>query len=416
MKDFTLMNHLVPSLLAMVLLGACGQHSEKSSIAKSPDQTPGKELAAETERLLIADGKNSIVRVFDVAEGAVISSFPVAGPANVYTGGSGRFAYAVQSTANQVDIIDGSMIFEDHGDHQHYDKFDPILVDKPLSGNNPIHFVAHGQYVAAFFDNDGEALILDESSLLSAERSQVRIKTAMPHHGAAVPFGDAILVTRPELLPGAIKATPTGIGVYKANGEATGQVFGDCFSVHGEASLPNVVAFGCDNGVLLVQSSADEMTALKLQNPSVDAEKRRVGTLIANEKLRFFVANFGLSKYAKINPETQAFEILNAPLDYAHFIFSKDGKHLLFLGKDGQLAVVDSISNELRHKSPVTAPATGLDYGARDAKFAAGKNYVYITNPATAELIVFSLSTMAEAGRFKIEGEPTKLTVLDFPS
>ncbi|MDQ3234735.1 MAG: hypothetical protein M3Q07_23260, partial [Pseudobdellovibrionaceae bacterium] len=59
-----------------------------------------KSKAGETERLLIADGLNPIVRVFDVAEGAVISNFPVAGPATVYTGGSGRFAYAVQGAAN----------------------------------------------------------------------------------------------------------------------------------------------------------------------------------------------------------------------------------------------------------------------------------------------------------------------------
>ncbi|MDQ3234971.1 MAG: hypothetical protein M3Q07_24450 [Pseudobdellovibrionaceae bacterium] len=416
MKDITFTRHLVPFLFAIVLLGACGQRSETASTTKSPDQSPSNELAGETERLLIADGQNPIVRIFDVAEGAVISNFPVAGPASVYTGASGRFAYAVQSSANKVDIIDGSMIFEDHGDHQHYDKFDPILVDNPLSGNNPIHFVAHDQYVAAFFDNDGEALILDENSLLSIERSQIRIKTAMPHHGAAVPFGDSILVTRPELLPGATKGTPTGIEVYKTNGEATGQVFGDCFSVHGEASLQNVVAFGCDDGVLLVKSSADELSALKLKNPMIDAEKRRVGTLISNENVSFFVANFGAGKYAKIDPESQSFEVFDAPLDYAQFIFTKDGGSLLFLGKDGQLAVVDALSGELKHKSPVTAAATGVDYGARDAKIAAGKNYVYLTNPATSELIVFSLSAMKEVGRFKVAGEPTKLTVLDFPS
>ncbi|MDQ3234734.1 MAG: hypothetical protein M3Q07_23255 [Pseudobdellovibrionaceae bacterium] len=270
------------------------------------------------------------------------------------------------------------MIFEEHGDHQHYDKYDPILLDNPLSGNNPVHFVVHDQYVAAFFDNDGEALILDESSLLSAERIQIRIKTAIPHHGAAVPFGNSILVTRPEILPGAVKGTPTGIAVHKTNGEATGQIFEDCVSVHGEAALEDVVAFGCDNGVLLVKSSADELSALKLPNPTVDAEKRRVGTVISNENVPFFVTNFGVGKFAKIDPEAQSFEIFDAPLDYAQFIFSKDGSHLLFLGKDGQLAVLDALSHELRYKSPVTMPATGLDYGASDAKIATGKNYIYI--------------------------------------
>jgi hypothetical protein len=44
-----------------------------------------------------------------------------------------------------------------------------------------------------------------------------------------------------------------------------------------------------------------------------------------------------------------------------------------------------------------------------------GKKFAYVTNPASGELVVFSLSNFQEAVRFSIEGEPTKLTIMDFP-
>jgi len=414
MKELTFAPGL---LLALSLATACGKQSDSTDGSQTNASLPVKnELAGETERLLIADGQGQVVRVFDIAEGAVISNFPTGGAASVYTGNSGRFAYAVQSTANQVSIIDGSLVLEDHGDHQHYDKYDPILLDSPLSGNNPIHFVVHDSYAAAFFDNDGEALILDENSLLAAERATVRIKTAMPHHGVAVPFGGSILVSRPEVLPGSPRAVPVAVDVYTSEGALTGESFGPCVSLHGEAARSKEIAFGCDDGVLIVGAVADGFESSKLLNPaSPDGTKRRVGTLAAHDEVPYFVGNFGAGFYAEIDASSGNFTPVAAPLDYAQFMFSKDGSRLLFLGKDGQLAVVDTATRELLHKAPVTAAATGVDYGARDPKMAAGKNFLYITHPSNGELIVFSLEKLKEVARFKIAGEPTKLTVMSFP-
>ncbi len=414
MKELTFAPGLI---LALSLATACGKQSDSPGKSQTNESVPLKsELAGETERLLIADGQGQVVRVFDIAEGAVISNFPTSGAASVYTGSSGRFAYAVQSTANQVSIVDGSLVFEDHGDHQHYDKYDPILLDSPLTGNNPIHFVVHDNLAAAFFDNDGEALILDENSLLAAERVTVRIKTSMPHHGVAVPFAGSILVSRAEVLPGSPRATPVGVDVYTGEGALTGESFGPCVSLHGEAARSKELAFGCDDGVLVVSAADDGFESIKLLNPiSPDGTKRRVGTLAAHDAVPYFVGNFGAGFYAEIDAKSGTFTPVAAPLDYAQFMFSKDGSRLLFLGKDGQLAVVDTVTRELLHKSLMTAAATGVDYGARDPKMAAGKKFIYITHPANGELIVFSLATLKEVERFKLAGEPTKLTVLSFP-
>jgi hypothetical protein len=374
------------------------------------------ELRRETERLLIADGKAPIVRVFDVAEGKVISNFPMSSSANLYSGPSKRFAYAVQSAADQISIVDGSLVFEDHGDHQHYDKYEPVLLDQPLYGDNPIHFVGHDGYVAAFFDNEGRALMMEEGSLLQAERNTIQIKTTMPHHGVALAWADVFLITRAEVLPGSPRATPVAVDIYKKDGEATGDSFGPCLSLHGEAARTDAVAFGCDDGVLILSSTSAELSSIKLFNPaSPDSTKRRVGTLAAHDKVPYFVGNFGPQLYAEIDPSLGTFIYRDAPFDYSQFMFSVDGSQLLFLGKAGELAVIDTSSRQLLHQSTLTAAATGIDNGARDPRMVIGKKFAYVTNPASGELVVFSLSNFQEAARFPIEGEPTKLTIMDFP-
>lgn len=408
---------LLGSVVTLAMTTACGSAEKRS--AENFSQTRGAgdiELSRETERLLIVDGLNPIVRVFDVAEKKVISNFLLSAQASVYTGPSGRFAYAVQSAANQISIIDGSLVFEDHGDHQHYDKFDPILMDQPLYGENPIHFVSHEGYVAAFFDNEGRALMMEEGSLLQAERKMVQIKTAMPHHGVALAWANSFLVTRPEVLPGSPRATPVGVDVFELNGNPTGETFGPCVSLHGEAVGSDAVVFGCDDGVLVLRSDSGGLSSTKLINPaSPDATKRRVGTLAAHEKAPYFVGNFGPNLYAEIDVELSTFVYRNAPLDYTQFTFNADGSRLLFLGKNGELAVLDTSSRNILYQGKITSVATGLDYGARDPKMAVGKKFVYITSPSSGELVVFSLETFQEMGRFPIEGEPTKLTIMDFP-
>lgn len=417
MKDQVFLPGLLTSVVTLAMITACGSGEKRST--ESFSQTLGAgdiELARETERLLIADGQDPIVRVFDVAEKKTVSNFPLSGKASVYTGPSSRFAYAVQSATNQISIVDGSLVFEDHGDHQHYDKFDPVLLDQPLYGENPIHFLSHEGYVAAFFDNEGRALMMEEGSLLQAERKMVQIKTAMPHHGVALAWADSFLVTRPELLPGSPRATPVGVDVYGHNGEPTGETFGPCVSLHGEAIRSDAVVFGCDDGVLVLRSASSGLSSTKLMNPAgPDATKRRVGTLVAHEKAPYFVGNFGANLYAEIDVEMGTFIYRNAPLDYTQFTFSADGSQLLFLGKNGELAVLDTNSRVVLHQSKVTSAATGVDYGARDPKMAVGKKFVYITNPGSGELVVFSLATLQEVGRFPVEGEPTKLTIMDFP-
>lgn len=417
MKNLSFVPRLLTSTMTLVMVTGCGQGENRSENGSS--QTLGTsdiELARETERLLIADGQAPIVRVFDVAEKKVISNFPVSGQANVYTGPSKRFGYAVQSATDQISIVDASLIFIDHGDHQHYDKYEPILLNQPLVGDNPIHFVGHDAYIAAFFDNEGRALMMEEASLLQAERKMVQIKTSMPHHGVALAWADSFLVTRAEVLPGSPRATPVAVDVYARDGQASGESFGPCLSLHGEAIRTDAVAFGCDDGVLVLRSVASGLSASKLINPpSPDAIKRRVGTLVAHESVPYFVGNYGPEFYAEIDAELGTFVYRKAPLDYAQFTFNADGSQLLFLGKNGELAVVDTKSRLVLHQSKLTSATTGVDYGARDPKMAAGKKFVYISNPAAGELVVFSLQSFQEAGRFPIEGEPTKLTIMDFP-
>ena len=70
-------------------------------------------------RLLIGDGETGDLSVIDLETGHVHQNeFDLGSRAGrIYPTKSGRFAIAVSSDANAVNIIDGGMYLEAHGDH-----------------------------------------------------------------------------------------------------------------------------------------------------------------------------------------------------------------------------------------------------------------------------------------------------------
>ncbi|MCY4559133.1 MAG: zinc ABC transporter substrate-binding protein, partial [Chloroflexi bacterium] len=76
----------------------------------------GAELAG---RLLVGDGETGALSVIDLETGHVHQDeFDLGSRAGrIYPTKSGRFAVAVSSDANAVNVIDGGMYLEEHGDH-----------------------------------------------------------------------------------------------------------------------------------------------------------------------------------------------------------------------------------------------------------------------------------------------------------
>lgn len=383
---------------------------ERDASAPDEDHEPDPDTF---ERLLVADGVTPMVYLVDAASHETLASFGLAAVARVYRGALGRYGFAVQGEGNRVQIFDSGLVVEDHGDHVHHERGVPGLLTLALSGTRPVHFVPHDRHAAAFFDDDGVAHLLDETSLALASPNVLRIDTGMPHHGVALSFGNGFLASTPELIPPAERASPTGIAAYDATGKATGERFGECPSLHGEAALDEVAAFGCSDGVLLVEAGKT-LTARKLANPGVGGSPApRVGTLAAHPDAPHIIGNFGGERLCIVDLTAGALRPVQVPAPYLQFGFDAHGEHILLLAKTGRLHILDA--NDLSEVTALDVTHAATDdsgHGARYPQFAVGAHAVYVTDPQDGKVVVVDLVQNAIVAEIPVPGTPTKIAVL----
>ncbi len=148
----------------------------------------GVELAG---RLLIGDGETGALSVIDLETGHVHQDeFDLGSRAGrIYPTKSGRFAIAVSSDANAVNIVDGGVYLEEHGDHFDLVERDVSLLGIDLTGDRPVHMYVGGEWATIYYDGSGDIVLLNEHELEEDGASYDPIVlNAGPHHGAAVPL------------------------------------------------------------------------------------------------------------------------------------------------------------------------------------------------------------------------------------
>jgi hypothetical protein len=393
---------------------------KKVVVMLKADSNPGEAADdPDAERLTFVDAVESKASVFDVTEKRVVGSFTLGGAATVGAGPSGRFAYLVEGTANQVQIIDTGLVFEDHGDHQHYDRTVPSLLTYSLPGVKPVHFVGHDDFATLFFDGAGVANVLDERTLLTAAPTVVTIETGVPHHGVALTFGGAVLATHAVLAAGDTTAKAQGIQVFSMAGVKEGDPILGCPGLHGEAANATHAVFGCTDGALLMTKGASGFTSLKVANPPADPDAGtppRISTTIGHPAVAHFVGNFGATALAKIDPSGAGsitridLPAALATAGYSQFAFDKDGGRLLVLGKDGNLYALDATTGvQIGTASAVATFATGLT-----PKLAIGRRAVYVSDPKEGAIRKVEAATLAVAESFVVGGAPGNLAVQSF--
>ena len=76
-------------------------------------------------RLFVADQAAPIVKAIDPKDGKLIETFETTAPASLNLSESGRTIFAVQGSANHVQVISTGIVRGDHGDH------DDLKVESP---------------------------------------------------------------------------------------------------------------------------------------------------------------------------------------------------------------------------------------------------------------------------------------------
>ncbi|NRA65964.1 MAG: hypothetical protein HRU19_15865 [Pseudobacteriovorax sp.] len=360
-------------------------------------------LSDMSQRLLIADGAEPRLTMVEIATGEIIKTFDIESVARVYTGPIGNFAYAVQARAGVVDIIDGG--FSTNIEQGIPFKLAPSIHSQQVKGALPIHFVGKQGYSAIFFDDEGKARFIPEPIQANSIAESIEIDSGAPHHGVALAFDQFFLLSKPVFIEGVERAAAGGIQAFDSQGQQLDQDFPTCPRLHGEASTSTAVAFGCGDGVLILQAENNTLKSIKVANPQLeDGASPRVGTIAAHDGVPYMIGNFGSQRYVAIDPEKERLDIYDLPIDYARFAFSKDGEKLIFLSKDGELLIVSSDDHSVIHRSKVTSPSTGENHGATDPKMVVAPGFVFVTDPAKAVVHAFSLDRMSIVSTYEVGG------------
>jgi len=347
-------------------------------------------------RLVVADGRLGQLQIIDLEKGQVVAAFSTPGPASVYPSGNGQYAFAVHREQNRVSVVYGGLRLEDHGDHKDLVVEAPYILHTLTSGPKPTHFKTHAGVVTIYNDGDGTVAVLEEKDLgLRLRVSEVA--TGAPDHGAPLFMGGHVLVG--SLNRGVVE-------VYTRLGRKVSS-FEGCPRLHGAAILGSRVAFGCADGVLLLEQRGLQFVGRKLPNPSGTPERVRVGTVVSHSRYPFFIGNFGQG-LARIDTQITPYPL---PAQPVRFGFDREGT-LVAITANGQLHTLEAASGKVLRSLQVSEPIAATGEGAVRPGLALGDGVAYVSLPSQGEVLEVELRSLEVKRRFAVGGTPASLAWL----
>jgi hypothetical protein len=319
-----------------------------------------------------------------------------------------------QATQGQVQFIDGGIYQEPHGDHMDDRKEPPRLLATRLAGTRPSHYEVHDERAAIFFDgsvdsgtNASFALLSDES-IGKPDITLATQRLGSPMHGTAEPRGDWLLTTWKA--PEAEGTSPTHVELYELHGDHYHQVKRfepECPGLHGSYSNADYIAFGCNDGVLVVRQSGDDFTAQKIDNPV------RISTIIGNAHMTKFVGFGSAGNVFEIDPAASTIKPIawaEGRTRRAHAI-DAEGENLMLLDDTGSLHILATSDWRKRAALPVVAdmpaaaPWPALAVSAAD-------DTAWLSDPQGRRLHTIDLGDAALRGSVALNFSPAGMTWL----
>lgn len=395
------------------------EHDGEGEVHDHGSDLPAPEGATEVggpePRLIVADGAEGVVRVVDLTTEVELAVLEVAGPARVH--GVGRHVLAVQRGDGRVDVIDGGSWAEPHGDHFHFYVAEPTLTELGFDAAEPTHVIDHQGAVAVFDDGDGSVVVLDGHRLGEDDAIVAEIDSGAPHHGVAIALEDlgVVLVSTP--VEG--EALPDGVAVVDlATGEEL-ERFDGCPELHGEIATHDVVAFGCADGVLLVEPHDDHWHAHEVPAPADAPAEARTGTLVGGDSMPYVIGDLGREALVRIDLESETATTLPLPLPMASFAFDTEHEVILVVTGDGQVHRIDPMSGEILH-SVAAVDAFELPQGHGGSPTPAitlAGDRAYLTDPAAGRVVELGIADELRVAReLAVGGTPASVAVVGLAS
>lgn len=398
-----------PVLLALALgaLTACANDDQPAAdapAATTPDPPSVRSVDEPEPRLAVTyDGGVLVLRATD---GEVLLDEPLDGFLRVNPAGDERHVFV--SRPGGFTALDLGAWTSDHGDHGHSYADDPDLLDLTVPAEEPGHVVAHHGWTTLFDDGTGtmtsfETHDLDEPDELETETAT----TPDPHHGVAARTHDGgwlhTVGTAEER---------SGLTVETADGETLAST-DECPGVHGEAFAGEVAVVGCEDGVLVVDGT--EIT--KVAAPDAYG---RIGNQAGHDESAYVLGDYKTDPDAELERPTRvsvidttdaSLRLVDLPASYSFRSLGRtpDGDGLV-LGTDGSLHVVDVRRGTVGASLPVVAPwREPLDWERPRPTLEVVGGTAYVTEPATREIHVVDLASMAVTDTLVLDVVPNEV-------
>ena len=394
---------------------AVGDSVDPIDFVEILDDHGGEESEA-VGRLLVTDGETAAMSVIDLESGEVDQdAFDLGSQAGLIGATrSGRFAVAVSGDADTVHVFDGGVYLEGHGDH--FDQVEEAVtrLDVDLSGDNPVHIGAGGEWATIFYGGTGEVVLINEHELEEEGSAYVPSRiTVGAQDGVVVPMdGDlfAVSVQHPDYDANPEEnRSPVGAEIMDFSGQVL-HLYEGCQELRGAAGNGRVAAFGCMGGALVMEAHNGEYEVVFIDAPTGSPEDFKLTSVWGYPGLdHFFAQGPGVGLYA-VDPEEGAMEQLipaSGAATPTTAAISHDGEALLVLMSDGELRMYDSHDLDLEASArdlPGTLPGTGS--GARP-QIVTAPRAVFITDPEGGEVLRLDDHDLELVDRWEIAGSPT---------
>lgn len=363
-------------------------------------------------RLFVSDHAAPVVHVFDAVKGETLATFDIKGPASLYRSDSGEAVYAVQGDADGVTTIKTGVVFSDHGDHADIEVEDASLAGAEITGDYPVHFVEHDGHWAAFFDNEGLARVFEEHDALEGNVDFREVKSAAPHHGVVVPYGNFDLISEPH--PEDPSNLPIGIKTLDQDGNPVGEL-AECPDLHGEATSGNQLAFACATGLLVVTAGQDGAPTFEHVAYSDTLPEGKTTTLVGGRGLQYFLGNYGADAVVLIDPsEDEPFRLIELPTRRVTFAVDPVRARFAYVfTEDGQLHQLDVISGEVTKSLALTAPySMDGDWSDPRPRIAVAGDQIVVTDPFAGKLLLVDAESFQQDGEIAVEGTPFNIVAV----
>ena len=416
MKTSSLWGGLALSLT--LALAACGGGDDGGN---DGDHHTGETIDS-AGRLAIAEDAAATLRIFELDSSSVASQLALANPPSaVYASPGRRYALAFQRAQDTVQIADGGLWREDHGDHLHDYRAAPAMLGLRFSGPQPTHYDDRQGQASIFMDGRDPAVssaFVFKDADLTAGRTGASLSFALPMHGFAEPNGDFLVAS----YRASGSSGPTQLEVY--NRQGTQYSFSrrfdtQCPSMHGSFTRGSVTVAGCADGVLVVSPQvAGAGAATKI------ATATGVSTVAGHPNVArvIGIGNAGTPSTTRFH-EIDMAAGTSAPITLAGWTegrlrrahgFNRDGRYFYVLDDQGTLHVLERGAAGWTTIKSIAAAIPSMPTAAPFPAFAANeaRDEVYLSDPNARQLVVVSTATHTVARRTSLDFRPTYLAWL----